>query len=873
MLSVWSVEEVEKRIGEVPGVESVTVNCAAKSATVRYDETRLQAADIKSVVRQSGYKSAGESLPKPVSEPEPEPAHKDTGGPSPQAGPASASTPETAGPKASTPAPAAAPAPVASAGGGQQGKAVPAAPPSTPVAAAPKPWPAAAPALTPTAPKSATAAASWIRAIFSRETNTPAAPKPSAAAAPAPAAPAGAAQPQSKAWHSQSAGEVLAQPGSAATGLPELSPVKTTLEHSPASGSEKRTEPTPIQEATPARSRHTLAGLWQRKTTVIAALTVAAILLYLGLRFGFHATPGTYQIPLLVMLVLGGLPLLYDLLRKLLKREFGSDLLGGIAVVTSVLLGEYLAGSIIVLMLAGGEALESYALRRASSVLAALAKRMPSIAHRKGELEIVDVALVEIAVGDNLVIYPHEICPADGEVTEGHGTMDESYLTGEPFQITKTSGSTVISGAVNGETALTIRTTQLAADSRYAKIMEVMRESESKRPQLQRLGDRLGAIYTPVALAVAILAWVISGESIRFLAVLVIATPCPLLLAIPIAIIGSISLCARRAIIVKSPVVLEQIAGCRTAIFDKTGTLTYGEPKLTEQLIAQGFEQKEVLTLVASLERYSKHPLARAILAAAKKAGIVLPEATEVGEAPGQGLRGTVSGRQVRITSRTKLVAQNIAGADKLPPVAGGLECLVVIDQRYAAALRFRDAPRADSRPFVSHLGPKHHFARVMLVSGDRESEVCYLAEQVGITEVHAEKSPEEKLVIVREETSKAKTLYVGDGINDAPAMMAATVGMAIGQNSDVTAEAAGVVIMDNSLTKVDEFMHISRRMRIIALQSAVGGMALSVVGMAFAATGHLSPVSGAIIQEVIDVLAMLNALRAAFPPKVIHDL
>ena len=649
--------------------------------------------------------------------------------------------------------------------------------------------------------------------------------------------------------------------------------MKTTLEHSPVSGPEKGDQPKPSQDPQAGRSWYSPSGLWHRKTTVIAALSIVGIALHLVLRFGFHTAPGTYQIPLLATLVLGGLPLLYDLLRKLLKREFGSDLLGGISVITSVLLGEYLAGSIIVLMLAGGEALESYALRSASSVLAALAKRMPSVAHRKSRTEMLDVALAEIAVGDTLVIHPHEICPADGVVIEGHGVMDESYLTGEPFQITKTSGSTVISGAINGESALTIRTTQRAADSRYAKIMEVMRESEAKRPNLRRLGDRLGAIYTPVALTVAILAWAISGEAIRFLAVLVIATPCPLLLAIPIAIIGSISLCARRAIIVKSPVVLEQIAECRTAIFDKTGTLTYGEPKLTGQLIAAGFNQKEVLTLVASLERYSKHPLARAILAAAKDAGIQLPEATEVGEQPGQGLRGTVSGHQVQITSRNKLLAQKVAGADQLPPLAGGLECVVVIDQRYAAALRFRDAPRAESRSFVSHLGPKHHFARVMIVSGDRESEVRYLAEQVGITEIHAQKSPEEKLAIVREETAKTKTLYVGDGINDAPAMMAATVGMAIGQNSDVTAEAAGVAVMDNSLKKVDEFMHISRRMRIIALQSAVGGMALSVVGMVFAATGHLSPVSGAIAQEVIDILAVLNALRAAFPPKVIHDL
>ena len=213
-----------------------------------------------------------------------------------------------------------------------------------------------------------------------------------------------------------------------------------------------------------------------------------------------------------------------------------------------------------------------------------------------------------------------------------------------------------------------------------------------------------------------------------------------------------------------------------------------------------------------------------------------------------------------------------MAGADQLPPVAGGLERVVAIDERYTAAFRFRDAPRAESRSFVSHLGPKHHFAHVMIVSGDRESEVRYVAEQVGITEIHAQKSPEDKLAIVRKETAVGKTLYVGDGINDAPAMMAATVGMAIGQNSDVNTEAAGVVVMDNSLKKVDEFMHISRRMRIIALQSAVGGMAVSVIGMFFAATGHLNPVGGAITQEVIDILAVLNALRAALPPRVIHD-
>ena len=262
-------------------------------------------------------------------------------------------------------------------------------------------------------------------------------------------------------------------------------------------------EPKIIQQSLRDRFWETAVNIWSRRTSIIASFSVAAILLHLILRFSLHTRRA--EIPLLATLALGGTPLVYELLRKLLRREFGSDLLAGISIVTSVLLGEYLAGSIVVLMLAGGEALEAYALKSASSVLRALSKRMPSLAHRKQGSEIVDVALDAIAVSETLVVYPHEICPLDGVVIEGHGVMDESFLTGEPFKITKTSGSMVISGAINGETALTIRTTKRAADSRYAKIMEVMRESEEKRPRLRRLGDQLGAIYTPVAVALAIL--------------------------------------------------------------------------------------------------------------------------------------------------------------------------------------------------------------------------------------------------------------------------------------------------------------------------------------------------------------------------------
>jgi heavy metal translocating P-type ATPase len=430
----------------------------------------------------------------------------------------------------------------------------------------------------------------------------------------------------------------------------------------------------------------------------------------------------------------------------------------------------------------------------------------------------------------------------------------------------------VLSGAINGDAALTVRADRLAIDSRYAQIMRVMRDSEQHRPRLRRLGDRLGGLYTPLALAVAVAAWAASGDPVRFLAVLVVATPCPLLIAIPVAIIGAVSLAARRGIIIKDPAVLERLDTCRTAIFDKTGTLTYGRPDLTEIVSLSEFPGDEVLALIASLERYSKHPLAGAVLTAAETRGLSPSDADEVREPPGAGLFGRVGGRMVQVTGRTKLAASDPTFTAALPPAAGGLECVALVDGLPAAVLRFRDRPRAEGASFIEHLGPRHQLDRILLVSGDRESEVRYLAELVGIREVFASRTPEEKLALVRRETARAPTVVFGDGINDAPALAAATVGVAFGTSSDVTAEAAGAVVMDGTLRRADELLHVGRRLRTIALQSAVGGMALSLAGMVAAAAGLLPPVAGALAQEVIDVAAVLNALRAAVPPRSLTD-
>jgi heavy metal translocating P-type ATPase len=605
------------------------------------------------------------------------------------------------------------------------------------------------------------------------------------------------------------------------------------------------------------------------RNAVIALLTLVGILLSLVLKYVIGPpASSTADLPLQVVLAAGGIPLVARLVWRAVHGEFGSDHLAGVSIVASALLGEYLAGAIVVLMLSGGEALEQFAVAEATSVLRALAARTPTVAHRRRNGVLDDVPVADLAVGDEVSIRPHEICPVDGEVVRGHGAMDESYLTGEPFTISKGPGAAVLSGAINAETALDVRATRIAADSRYARIMRVMQEAEQRRPRLRRIGDQLGAWYTPVALILAGLAWGVSGSPLRFLSVVVVATPCPLLIAIPVAIIGAISNAARRGIIVKDPAALEQLTRCRTMILDKTGTLTYGRPTVSAELYAPAFTREAVLPLVAAIERQSRHPLAGALVSAATAAGYPVLEVAWIREEPGIGLRGQVGESVVLITSRA-----HAAGRFDLPPSQPtGLECVVIVNDHYAATFRFHDVPRHDSLGFVGHLGPKHGFTRVLLVSGDREAEVRRLAEAVSINEVFAETSPEEKLAIVRRETAAAQTVFIGDGINDAPALMASTVGIAFGQHGDVTSEAARLVIIDSSLSKVDEVIHLSYRLRRVALQSAVGGMLLSAVGMAFAAGGWLTPVAGAVAQEVIDLVAVLNALRMARQPSALTD-
>jgi len=613
-----------------------------------------------------------------------------------------------------------------------------------------------------------------------------------------------------------------------------------------------------------------------RRELILLMTLVVAIVAYFIIGWA-HLNPiysvRAQDLPLLLGIIICGIPLLFQILKKLIAGDLGADLLAALAVLTAVYLKEYLASSIVLLMLATGQILEFYAVRKASSVLSALAERMPSIAHVKKNKKIEDIPINEIQIGDHIVVYPHETCPVDGIVITGHGAMDESYLTGEPYYASKAPGTAVISGSINGETLIIIKAEKEPQDSRYAKIVKVMEESEQRRPKLRRLGDQLGAVFAPVAFFGACLAWYLSGDPVRFLAVLVIATPCPLLIAIPITIISAISLAAQKGIIIKDPIALERLPTCKTAIFDKTGTLTYGRAELTDMTLFHGFTREKLLQEVASIEQFSKHPLAVAVMEAAQKENLSFLEVDHVVEDPSQGLKGYIDSKTIQIISRKNLEALYPDQTSNLPPPEIGMESLILVNDKLAGIFHFTDTLRREGYSFVTHLTPIHKFIKIMILSGDRLSEVQYLANKLGITNVFASQTPEQKVEIVRIETQKAPTLFMGDGINDAPALAAATVGIAFGAQNVVATEAAEAVVLESSLAKVDELIHISSLMRKIALISAGGGIFLSMIGMYFAALGMISPVMGALLQEGIDVISIVYALQLTWHSHIHGDV
>jgi len=570
-------------------------------------------------------------------------------------------------------------------------------------------------------------------------------------------------------------------------------------------------------------------------------------------------------------LALTGAPVALRTFVGLLRGRAATDVVAMLAIVGALLLWEPLAGLVVVLMQTGGEALERFAEGRASAAVRALEAAAPHEAHRYtagGQLE--DIPAGAIAVGDQLLVRPGEMLPCDAVVTAGRSHVDQSRLTGEAVPVTAEAGSRLPSGSVNGEGPLTVRAERVAAESLYARIVELVRSAQASKAPLQRMADRYAAWFTPLTLAVCLAAYLVSHDATRVLAVLVVATPCPLILAAPVAIIGGLNRAARRQIVVRNGGGLEQLGSTTTVMFDKTGTLTVGRPAVSRVLAVPPFSEGEVLTLAAAVEQGSGHLLARSVVEAAEERRLALLPATNVHEAPGEGVEGRAGGRQVVVGAR-ELVRRRAPGAAAALDAADGgrpaLRAYVAVDGAAAGFLEFADAVRPEAAGLLVRLADLG-FRRMVLLSGDRHENVSALGSTLGFTEIHADLLPQDKVAQVHQAIAAGeRVLMVGDGTNDAPALSTATVGIALASHGGgITAEAADIVILADDLGRVAEAVETSRWTLRIARQSIWTGLGMSGVAMAVAAGGYIPPVAGAVLQEVIDVAVILNALRAAQP-------
>ena len=574
----------------------------------------------------------------------------------------------------------------------------------------------------------------------------------------------------------------------------------------------------------------------------------------------------------MVGLLVTGAPVVWKTLRSAASGHFATDLVATLAVVTSVLLGEPLAGLVIVLMQTGGEALERYAEGRASSAVRALEEEAPRIAHRlrsdgvtPAHADAEDVAVGEIAVGDLLLVRPGEMVPCDGVVTDGTSHVDTSRLTGEPLPARVAAGATLASGTLNLDGPLVLRATATAGASQYARIVELVRTAQSSKAPLQRLADRYAVWFTPITLVACGVAYLASGDMDRVLAVLVVATPCPLILATPIAIIGGVNRAARRLIVVRQGGAFEQLAGVTAAVFDKTGTLTVGTPSVSEVVPADGWSEDDVLAAAAAVERGSGHLLARSVVAAAEAHGLAIAAASAVRESAGRGVAGMVDGRAVCVGSRSFMAE---CGAPDAPDEEG-LRAHVAIGGAYAGAIEFADQLRPQLPELFDGLAALGIHRRVLL-SGDSAAHTAAVARMIGVTEARGELLPSDKVdVVARMVREGERVVMVGDGTNDAPALSTATVGVALaGHGGGITAEAADVVILSDDVSRLVEAIRISRRTLRIAKQSIWVGLGLSAAAMAVAAFGYIPPAVGALLQEGIDVAVIVNALRTSVQPR-----
>lgn len=562
---------------------------------------------------------------------------------------------------------------------------------------------------------------------------------------------------------------------------------------------------------------------------------------------------------------------LVGMVRDVLRGHVGLDILAVVAMVATLAVGEYIASLIIVLMLSGGEALEDYAGRRAKRDLSALLDRSPRIAHvlvhaRAAESdEIRDLPVDDVAVGDVLLVRPSEIVPVDGVLVTATGTFDESSLTGESMPVTRTSGGEVLSGAINGSRAVRIEAVRTSSDSQYQQIVALVRAAEDSHAPVVRLADRFAIPFTAVSLVLAGTAWAVSGDATRFAEVLVLATPCPLLIAAPVAFLGGLSRAAKAGVIMKGGAVIEQLARVRSAAFDKTGTLTQGRPELVDVRPAEGFDPDELLQLAASAEQYSTHVLAESIRRAADTRGFALRGASEAREEATNGVVAVIDGREV-VVGKPAYVAALAPDTVRTTLDVSQAAAYVAVDGRFAGVLVLADHPRPEAAAVVSWLRG-HQVDRMVMLTGDVSPTAESVARQVGISEVHAELLPPEKVELAAGLRPRP-VMMVGDGVNDAPVLAAADIGVAMGAKGATAAgDAADVVILVDSLAKLVDAVSIGHHTLRVALTAIWIGIGLSVGLMIVAMTGLIPAVVGALVQELVDLATILYALRALSGP------
>jgi len=601
------------------------------------------------------------------------------------------------------------------------------------------------------------------------------------------------------------------------------------------------------------------------------ALPVAALgFLLLGLAARLIPGLAAWSIPAwTVGLWVTGLPLVVRTAVGLLRGRFAADVVAAMAIATALVLKQPAAGLLVALMQSGGEALERRAERRASRAVRELEEDAPRIAHRLDDAGAVqDVPIDQVQPGDRLLVRPGEMLPADGRVEEGQSELDTARITGEPVPVAVGPGDRVQSGALNRHGAIVLQATARPSESLYARIVELVRTAQASKAPLQRIADRWAVWFTPLTLAVCAVAWWLSADPLRVLAVLVVATPCPLILATPVAIIGGINRAARARIVVRHGGALEALAAVDTVVFDKTGTLTIGRPEVAAVDGVGGFTPEEVLALAAAVEQGSGHLLGRTTVEAAAGRGLALPPVTSVTEAPGRGVAGRVDGRHV-VVGALSLVRESAPRAlPALEEAHGGrqgLQAFVAVNGAAAGVITYADRVRPDAAAIVASLGALG-VRRIQLLSGDHHDNAQAVAGAVGITEVAGDLLPEDKVARVRSLLKEGRTvLMVGDGTNDAPALSTAQVGMALAAHGGgIAAESADVVLLEDDLRGVATALETGRRTLRIARQSLGVGLGLSAVAMVVAAAGHIPPTVGALIQEGIDVAVILNALRAA---------